>query len=146
MSPIRIDFYLLTEDKPEAAWQVACRLLEKAYVKGHRVFVLCETQADAETMDEWLWTFKDDSFIPHNLQGEGPEPPPPIQIGHGEEPRGFNDILLNLSYRIPSYFSRFKRVMELVLAEETARERSRQHYRYYKKEQCVIHTHNITTP
>ena len=33
------------------------------------------------------------AFIPHNLQGEGPEPPPPIQIGYQEEPRGFNDII-----------------------------------------------------
>ena len=102
MSPIRVDFYLLASDQPDARWLVACRLLEKAYYKGHKVYVFCDNQQDAEYLDELLWTFRDDSFIPHNLQGEGPEPPPPIQIGYDQEPRGFNDILLNMSQH-PSF-------------------------------------------
>ena len=109
MPPIRVDFYLLASEQNDARWTVACRLLEKAYIKGHRVFVICDNQQDAELLDELLWTFRDDSFIPHNLQGEGPEPPPPIQIGYGKEPRGFNDILLNMTNSVPSFYNKFKR-------------------------------------
>ena len=143
MSQIRVDFYLLNGDQPEAIWLVACRLLEKAYLHGHRVFVYCESQDDAERLDELLWTYRDDSFIPHNLQGEGPEPPPPVQIGYRTEPRGFNDILLNMSPTIPDYFARFQRVMEIVAADDTAKEISRNHYREYRSKQCALHTHNI---
>ncbi|WP_298622097.1 DNA polymerase III subunit chi [uncultured Legionella sp.] len=143
MSPIRVDFYLLSSDQPNAKWLVACRLLEKAYAKGHRVFVSCTNQQDAEHLDEFLWTFRDDSFIPHNLQGEGPEPPPPIQIGYDKEPRGFNDILLNLSQDIPAFYSRFKRVMELVTNVEAEKELSRLHYKEYRAKGCELHTHNI---
>lgn len=140
---MRVDFYLLKDDQPEASWLVACRLLEKAYSKGHQVFVLCDHQKDAETLDELLWIFKDESFIPHNLQGEGPEPPPPIQIGYGQEPRGFHDILLNLSSRIPSFHHRFKRIMEIVSSNEAARETSRQHYKEYRAKGYHLQTHDI---
>lgn len=143
MSPIRVDFYLLASDQPDARWLVACRLLEKAYIKGHRIYVHCTNQHDAEFLDELLWTFRDDSFIPHNLQGEGPEPPPPVQIGYDKEPRGFSDILLNLAPAIPPFYAKFKRVMELVANIESEKELSRSHYRDYRSKGCELHTHEI---
>lgn len=139
----RVDFYLVNNPEPHAIWLIACRLLEKAYQRGHRIFVYCETQKDAEYLDELLWTYKDESFIPHNLQGEGPEPPPPVQIGYGAEPRGFDDILLNMSSTIPTYFSRFRRVMEIVASGDAAKEVSRAHYREYRAKQCELHTHTL---
>lgn len=143
MSPVRVDFYLLASDTPDARWLIACRLLEKAYFKGHQIYVRCSNQQEAEFFDELLWTFRDDSFIPHNLQGEGPEPPPPVHIGYDKEPRGFNDILLNLAEDIPPFYAKFNRVIELVSAEETAKERSRTHYKEYRARGCTLHTHNI---
>lgn len=143
MSPIRVDFYLLASDQPDARWLIACRLLEKAYVKRHSVFVYCDNKLDAEHIDELLWTFRDDSFVPHNLQGEGPEPPPPVQIGYDKEPRGFNDILLNLSNNIPPFYGKFKRIMELVTNIETEKELSRLHYKEYRAKGCALHIHNI---
>jgi len=141
MAIVRVDFYLLNDPEPQAILTVACRLLEKAYLHGHRVFVHCEHQKSAEHLDEYLWTYKEDSFLPHHLQGEGPEPPPPIQIGYSGEPRGFNDILLNLAPTIPSYFTRFRRIMEIVSPDERAKEISRLHYREYRQQQCDLHTH-----
>lgn len=143
MSPIHVDFYLLSAGEPQAAWIIACRLLEKAYRQGHSVFVYCDHQHDAELLDEFLWTYKEDSFIPHNLQGEGPEPPPPIQIGYATEPRGFNDILLNMSTTIPAYASRFRRIIEIVSANDAAKEISRAHYREYREKKYVLKTHNL---
>ena len=143
MSLIRVDFYLITATEPQAMWLVACRLLEKAYQRGHHIFVYCENQKDAEHLDELLWTFKEDSFIPHHLQGEGPIPAPPVQIGYGSEPRGFDDILLNLSSTIPPYYSRFNLIMEVVAENDIAKEISRNHYREYRSKQCDLHTHKI---
>ena len=140
---MRVDFYLLSNNQPQAGWLVACRLLEKAYVHNHRVFVYCENQNDAMLLDELLWTYKDDSFIPHNLQGEGPEPPPAVQIGYGAEPRGFNDILINMATTIPPFHTRFRRIMEIVLDNDAAKEISRQHYREYRAKGFELHTHPI---
>lgn len=143
MPTTRVDFYLLASPEPDARWMLACRLLEKAYLRGHSVFVYCNNQEQAERIDELLWTFRDDSFIPHNLQGEGPEPPPPVQIGYQQEPRGFNDILLNLSDQIPSFHTRFRRIMHLVSNNDESKELSRVHYRDYRSRECELHTHSI---
>lgn len=140
---MRIDFYLLEDAQPEAVWLLACRLLEKAWLARNRVFVFCNHQEDAEKLDELLWTFKPESFIPHNLQGEGPDLPPPIQIGFGSEPRGYNDILLNLSLEVPAFYQRFKRLIEIVPADETGKIISREHYRKYKSAGHPVQTHAI---
>ena len=107
MSSILVDFYLLQDNTLAAKKLIACRLLEKAYLRGNQVFVYCNDKEDAESLDELLWTFKEDSFIPHNLQGEGPTSPPPIQIGYAGEPRGFSDILLNLTEIITAFYTHF---------------------------------------
>ena len=148
MSPIRVDFYLLAstplaEEQADDRGLVACRLLEKAYSKGHRVYVHCDNQQDAEQLDELLWTFRDDSFVPHNLHGEGPEPPPPVQIGYGKEPRGFNDLLLNLSTSIPVFYSKFKRIIEIVPNLESEKEISRLRYKDYKMKGCDLQMHTL---
>jgi DNA polymerase-3 subunit chi len=140
---MRVDFYVTTNNEPDAIWLLACRLVEKAYQRGHRVFIHCQNQQDAEHIDELLWTYKDDSFIPHNLQGEGPEPPPPVQIGFVNEPRGFNDILINLCVDIPSFYSRFNRIIELVAASEEAKVKGRQRYKDYRQKGCELHMHTI---
>ncbi|WP_419418955.1 DNA polymerase III subunit chi [Legionella sp. D16C41] len=142
MQQIRVDFYLMTSADIKAHWLLACRLVEKAYLRQHNVFVYCKNKEDAEHIDELLWTFKDDSFIPHHLQGEGLKPPPPIQIGY-EEPKGFNDILLNLSDDVPPFHLRFSRIIEIVLNSEQAKELSRDHYRLYRSKQYNLQTHTI---
>ena len=141
---MRIDFYLLTADTIDAHGLFTCRLLEKAYHQGHRIFVYCNNETEAGAIDELLWTFKPDSFIPHHLQGEGPEPPPPIQIGYGPEPRGFRDILLNLADTIPVFYTRFQRVIEIVAASEPAKIRGRERFRVYRNTGLVPNTHSIT--
>ena len=67
MPSIRVDFYLLPSYQNDARWLIACRLLEKAYAKGHKVYVLCNNQQDAELLEDLLWTLKEESFIPHTL-------------------------------------------------------------------------------
>ncbi len=138
---MKVDFYILSADVAEQHF--ICRLLEKAYLQGRTVFVLCADQTMAETLDELLWTFREDSFVPHNLQGEGPTAPPPIQFGFAAAPVGFNDILLNLTATVPPYFKRFQRIIEMVANAEDAKTLSRQHYQFYRQQGFNISTHHI---
>jgi DNA polymerase-3 subunit chi len=145
MSQKRADFYLLQDSEPNASLFFACRLLEKAYRKKHRVFVYCEDKIIAEQLDELLWSFKDASFIPHNLQGEGPEPPPPIQIGYtaNQNPIGYHDILLNLANTIPKFYQQFKRIFEIVTEDESTKITRRRHYQAYRQQGMTVKTHPI---
>ncbi|MCA0404238.1 MAG: DNA polymerase III subunit chi [Proteobacteria bacterium] len=139
----KVNFYLLEEQGEEAFYLFACRLLEKAYIRKHRVYVHCADKNAALRLDELLWTFKDNSFIPHNLEGETLTPPPAIQIGYATEPKFYNDILLNLSNEIPSFYSRFKRVFEIVKNDEEAKNSSRNRYRQYRQANCELTMHQL---
>lgn len=147
MKPVRVDFYLLQEDRPEAFNLLACRLLEKAYVRGNRIFVYCADAIKALELDALLWTFKPESFIPHQLQEDKDSSASPIYLGWDSPPQGngFEDVLLNLSAEVPFFYPRFKRVIELVSPSTAAKQRSRAHYRSYRKDNCELHSHTIDT-
>jgi DNA polymerase IIIc chi subunit len=131
----QIDFYLLAARENPASF--ACRLTEKAYRQGHRVYLLTDSAAEARSLDELLWTFRQGSFVPHAVFTEETETDAavhPVGIGWGPVPVvAFGDVLVNLSSKVPEEFERFQRVIELVAAEESARELSRERFRCYRQ-------------
>ena len=61
---MRVDFYVLSEDAPDARLRWACRLAEQAAEQGSRVYLQTADNADARRLDELLWTYNDRSFLP----------------------------------------------------------------------------------
>ena len=141
---MKVDFYIVNDAKPQADWLIACRLIDKAYQSGHQVFIFLDNQTDAFAFDELLWSFEPQSFIPHHIRGEGPNPPPPVQIGFSSEtiPK-MRDVFINLSTCIPNFFKQFSRICEIVAADEQSKQLKREHYRIYQKHQKQIDTHQI---
>lgn len=139
----KIDFYILPDTETQARFRFACRLLEKAYQQKHRVYIHTDNTTDANRLDEMLWTYRDDSFIPHNLIGEGPEPAPPIQIGFGAAPANHRGILLNLSNTVPDFYPQFQRILEIIPNDATAQEQGRERYRIYRTNGLNINTHKL---
>lgn len=142
----KADFYLLDTALPRDVMQFACRLVEKAWRQRHRIYCHMADTADAHALDEMLWTWRDDSFLPHNLYGEGPEPAPPIQIGTGVQPAGHTDILINLSQQVlPDWHTQFTRILEIIPADETAQASARERYRQYREKHYPLQTHKTET-
>lgn len=141
----KIDFYILSDTNEEVRWRTICRLIEKAHKNRHRIYIHTENQADAHKLDELLWTYREDSFLPHNLYGEGPEPAPPIQIGFGVTPEKHRDILINLSSNVPEFFAQFLRILECVSGDAKQQELARERYRYYRSQNQNITTHKLET-
>jgi len=139
----RVDFYLLPHANPNARYPFVCRLLEKAHAKGNKVFINCHDKQQAHLIDELLWTYKDNSFIPHNLLGEGPTPPPAIQIGWDGNTPQQKEILINLDHALFQHHQQFQRVIEIVPNDEQFKQQSREHFRYFRKNQWDVNTHRI---
>jgi DNA polymerase-3 subunit chi len=140
---MEITFYVLTATDPATRLTTACRLIEKAFRSKHQVYVQARNKAEAEQLDELLWTFKAESFIPHHLVGDGPTPPPAVRIGHGPLAADARDLLVNLAAEVPAGFERFRRILEIVGGDEALREPARQHWRYYKQQGYSVSNHNI---
>ncbi|MBL4869145.1 MAG: DNA polymerase III subunit chi [Pseudomonadales bacterium] len=140
---IRVDFYILSDPAPKSRLSFACRLTEKAYRMGHKVFIQA-TEEEAYEMDELLWQQKPESFLPHNILGEGPNAPPPIQIGHGQNTGKHHDVLINLTDTVPEFFNRFKRVAEIVPQDEILKQASRTNFKFYRDNGCDLHSHDLS--
>lgn len=60
-----VDFYVLDATDEDAVLRTACRVAQKAWEQGLRVYILADTDEDAARIDDLLWTFQQDSFVPH---------------------------------------------------------------------------------
>lgn len=137
----RIDFYLLTSANPELRLDYACRLAHKAWGKGHRVYINCNDEAQAETLDRLLWRFRADTFLPHALASEDAEQA--VVCGCGEPPAAHNDLLINLADTTADSFSRFSRMAEIVIEHDPVRLPARERFRFYRERGYPHQTHQI---
>jgi DNA polymerase-3 subunit chi len=141
----KIDFYILAETTAAARLNYVCRLVEKAHQQEHRVYVHTESDKDAFLIDELLWTYKEDSFIPHNLVGEGPNPPPAIQIGFSVPTAHQKDILINLTATVPEFHTQFQRIIEVIIEDAEITASGRERYKFYREKGYEIKTHKLQT-
>jgi DNA polymerase-3 subunit chi len=140
----RVDFYLLSEPGREHRDHTACKLVNKAFTQGHRIYVLAGSDEEMLRLDQLLWTFSAGSFVPHELcPGPGQPPQAPVLIGTGEPPDGFEDVLVTVAPDVPGCFSRFERVAEIVSGDDTDKQRARERYRFYRDRGYPLHTHNL---
>lgn len=138
-----IDFYVLQQQEVDAQHHFACRLIEKAVRQGNRVMVATKDEEESRKLDESLWSFRPDSFVPHALLGEAHADQAPVLISHGEDDDTHHDVLVNLRLQVPPQFSRFKRLTEVVIQEPKVLENSRVSYAFYKKRGYPINTHKL---
>jgi len=142
----RIDFYVVTDTKPEARLLVAARLTDKALSQGHRLFIHTSSKHHAEQLDGLLWSFKPASFIPHGQCSETTdhdEISEPVMIGWQQEPQYNDDILINLTRTAPTFFSRFQRVIEIVTQDSEDLAALRGAWRFYRDRGYPLTKHDL---
>jgi DNA polymerase-3 subunit chi len=142
----RIDFYILEGNAPADGRLVACRVAEKAWLAGHKVYIHAADEREAERLDELLWTFRQGSFVPHQRLAAGvpADALTPIHIGWGTEPEVHDEVLINLAAEVPLFFSRFERVAEIVPADDSAKQHGRTRYKFYRDRGYPLETHTLT--
>ncbi len=140
----RVDFYVLERTGERARQLLACKLAEKAYRLDHTVYIHAGSTADAERLDELLWTFRDGSFVPHCLYGSSDGThDSAVVIGCDEGHAENRDLLINLCDDIPTFADAFPRVAELVTSDDSCRQQSRKRYAEYREQGYTINTHNL---
>lgn len=136
---MKIDFYILETSSQQQANLFACQLLEKFYAEQNLpIFVHTNSRADAERFDAMLWTYRDDSFIPHQLHKDDSNTP--IQIGFGEKPSTEQAILFNLGSQIPAFYQQCKQIIEIVFTDPNVQQLARQRYKQYRDQGHEINT------
>lgn len=141
----RIDFYILSETARSNRFQLACKLTDKAYQAGHRVCIHVSSESDLNQMNELLWTFNEQSFIPHDNPQHQPNSETPVIMTTSLNETEEHDVLINLTDDVPACFSQFERLLEPVDTNDQCRMASRERYRYYRDCGYTINNHEIST-
>lgn len=141
----RIDFYILEGSDPGARQHFVCRLAEKAWQQGHKIYIHTDDANSSNQLDNLLWNFRDESFLPHSLDNAPDADSVSVHIGHGDEPMHHDDVLINLGTDVPLFFSRFKRVAEVIAGDEPVRQAGRERYRFYRERGYPLESHTFTT-
>ena len=137
----RVGFYIIENTDPDSRVRLALKLTAKAHGRGHRIFLHCESEAQARALDEQLWTFRPASFIPHALIED--DAVAQVCLAWGQEPAGHDDLLINLDLAVPPFFSRFHRVAEVVTQDPHSLEALRASWSFYRERGFALEKHDI---
>lgn len=135
----RVDFYVLRQSGEDARQTFCCKLAEKAYGLDNAVHILVDSERDAATLDGLLWTFRDDSFVPHCRT---PETDAPVTIG-SSDPGDERTLLINLTDSVPNFANRFERIAEIVTNDSDVKAASRERFTHYRDSGHTIETHKL---
>ena len=139
----QIDFYVLQEQLPGGRFKLACRIVEKAYRLGHRVYVRTGNSDDTNVLDDLLWTFSQNSFVPHQLSTESVSLESPVVIGEHPPAAEGADVVISVADDPISYFTAYQRIVEIVGCDDDEKVSGRKRFRYYREHGVEPNTHRI---
>ena len=142
MGDLRVDFYITQAGN--ARLSLACKLAEKAYLAAHQVLIWHTEAAELQTLDEMLWTFRDGSFVPHDIVStDTAAREAPILLSAGPIPAGDLDLIINLAAGVPDFVAQSKRIIEIIDGDEGRRRAGRARWEAYRKRGVQPASHNL---
>jgi DNA polymerase-3 subunit chi len=88
-------------------------LLEKSLERGWKAVIEAGSRERAEALDVTLWTYRDDSFLPHGLAGQDTDPLQPVLITtDAGNPNGAN-VRFFVDRAVPQQVEGYARVVYL---------------------------------
>lgn len=151
----QVDFYILQDQSQRSIWQFCCRLTEKAWKLGNSVHIRTNNEDETHQLDDMMWTYSDESFLPHTRQDEKtntstatdsvvPVPiiPASIILGHNINDTTC-DLLINLASTSPEQINQYPRIAEILNDDETIKQHGRTRYSKYKQTGCTVQHHKI---
>lgn len=126
----QIDFHTNVPDK----LLYTCRLIRKALNDGWQVVVFCGDDGELGKLDQVLWTFSEQDFLPH-VRAEDPlaATTPVVLTSSDEAALPHHRLLVNLATVSPAHFARFERLIEVVSTDEHEVALGRERYAYYRQ-------------
>ena len=140
-------FYILPSRSIPERYLFACKLIEKAYRSGQFCYVYTDTLQQCQQLDNQLWTFRKNSFIPHQIydgaNNKTPDHEQTVLIGTQTAPEKWQKLIFNLSSKYPDNLTKTERILEILDDNEDLKQAGRQRFRQYNKDGFNTTTHNI---
>ncbi|WP_417225089.1 DNA polymerase III subunit chi [Amphritea sp.] len=125
------DFYVLPNAEPESRTAFLCRLADKVLGRGLNVFIHVSDEHEAQRLDQLLWDYRADAFIPHGILNQ--KPAAPVQIGWGDQLPTHRDVYINLGLEAAEETLKFERILEIVIQQPDILSATRKNFALYKQ-------------
>ena len=86
-------------------------LLERSLERGWRAVVETSSRERAEALDAMLWSYRDDSFLPHGIAGEASDPDQPVLIMTETENPNVADVRFYVDRAVPRSGEGYQRIV-----------------------------------
>lgn len=139
----RADFYLIAtarfRDEP---LRLVCELARKCLATGQSTLILTRDAEQAEALDDLLWAFDEEAYVPHQIAGRDEDDEiTPILIAEPLTDAALRPLVINL--RDAAVAGGFERVLEVVPADAGAREPLRKRWAEYKARGLELAKHDM---
>ena len=119
--------------------RLAAKTITSLVQSGRKVLVYVPDDAWYQAIDRMLWTHAQLSFTPHCAQGADIAPETPVWLAtQAEGAEEMDDVLVNLSESVPSFFSRFSTAIEFVGITEDEKISGRARYKFYQDRGYIL--------
>jgi len=88
-------------------------LLEKTLERGWRAVVETSSRERASAIDTLLWSYRDDSFLPHGIAGEASDPDQPVLITMDEGNPNAANVRFFVDRAVPRTGEGYERIFYL---------------------------------
>jgi DNA polymerase-3 subunit chi len=111
-----------------------CEIAERIYAQGDRLLIVAIDEEQAVRLDDLLWTYKPDNFVPHTLwKGMDNESAQPVVITTQKEQLPGITSLLTMDYCPVEMIQHFSKVIHVVVVDNQERlEASRRYWTLLK--------------
>ena len=139
---MRADFYLIQKPRfREEPLLLVCELARKAFDANLPTLVLARDAEQAEQLDDLLWSFDDDAYIPHQLAGDDEDDLAPVLIAGPDTDTPMRALVINL--RDAAVPGSVERVLEVVPADDGARGPLRERWKQYQARGFDLKKHDM---
>ena len=135
-----IDFYTHCPDR----FEVASRLVVKAWAQHGNVRVLTEGEEGTTAFGRFLWLWPATGFLPHCRLASPLVAETPIVVDHSLDHAGPASVLINLQAAPPPFFPRFERLAEVIGTDDADVASGRERWKFYKARGYEIRPHNLS--
>ena len=144
MTAVRIDFYVLEADATDGRLRLACKIIDRAYRSGHTAYLWARDDHETDLLDDLLWTFSQNSFVPHSRNNHNSDLTTPVHIGHHPPQSGSAEVVVSVADRPVEDYSNVLRIAEVVGFGEAEKQSGRSRFKFYRDQGLELETHRIT--
>jgi DNA polymerase-3 subunit chi len=124
---------------PQEQLRAICRVINKVWQVVGEADILCADLETAQSVDDMLWTFQADAFIPHELGAKDF-----VRIHYQQSwPDTCAVVVLCALQNLPEPLPACERLVDFIPAETIARDQARERYKALKNIGYTLQVHTL---